>query len=324
MKRFKNIIYVVNPDDEAACALERAATLAENNEASLTVVTVVPALAASGVLRGLALTVDALQSAMVGEAEQRLDGLAAPWLGRVEIETRVLVGTGFLEVIREVLRNDRDLVVKCAGSEGLLGGLLGSEDMHLLRKCPCPVWLDKPNSPARYRRILAAVDVDEFHPPGELATRAELNFRILELAASLALAEFAELHLVHVWSAVGESAMRGSFLATPEEQIHAYVTAEERRHEQALDRLLDEGSARLGGEALGYLKPVKHLKKGSTRDEIPALAMRLGADLVVLGTVARTGIPGLLMGNTAETLLHRLDCAVLALKPTGFLTPVTL
>ena len=54
MKRFKNILYVVNPDDEAACALERAVTLAENNQAALTVVTVVEALPASGALRGSA------------------------------------------------------------------------------------------------------------------------------------------------------------------------------------------------------------------------------------------------------------------------------
>ena len=324
MKRFKNILYVVTADEAGASALERAVTLAENNQAALTVVTVVEALPASGALRGLALTADAFQAAMVSEAKQRLDRLAAPWCGRVEIETRVLVGTLFLEVIREVLRNGRDLVVKCAGSSGLLGRLLGSEDMHLLRKCPCPIWLGKPNSPARYRCILAAVDVDEFCPPGELPTRRELNFRILELAASLALSEFAELHVVHVWSAVGETVMRGAFLTTPEEQIRAYVSAEKLRHTKALDDLLDEGGVRLGGGARGYLKPVKHLLKGCARDEIPALAGRLSADLVVLGTVARTGIPGFLMGNTAETLLHRLDCAVLALKPTGFVTPVSL
>ncbi len=324
MKRFKNLLYVVTSDEETSCALERAATLAENNQACLTVVAVVEALPDLKALPGMALTVDALQTAMVGEAEQRLEGLVAPWRGRLEIETGVLVGSLFLEVIREVLRNGRDLVVKCASSSGLLGRLPGSEDMHLLRKCPCPVWLGKPNAPAKYRRILAALDVDEFCPPAELATRRELNFRILELAASLALAEFSELHLVHAWSAVGESAMRGSFLMTPEEQIQAYVTAEEVRHAEALDRLLDEGGARIGGGALDYLKPVKHLLKGSARDEIPALAGQLSSDLVVLGTVARTGIPGLLMGNTAETLLHRLDCAVLALKPAGFITPVTL
>jgi universal stress protein E len=41
-------------------------------------------------------------------------------------------------------------------------------------------------------------------------------------------------------------------------------------------------------------------------------------------TVGRTGIPGLLMGNTAETILQQVNCSVLAIKPPGFVTPVTL
>lgn len=40
--------------------------------------------------------------------------------------------------------------------------------------------------------------------------------------------------------------------------------------------------------------------------------------------VARTGIPGFVMGNTADTILKQIDCAVLATKPPGFATPVTL
>ena len=43
-----------------------------------------------------------------------------------------------------------------------------------------------------------------------------------------------------------------------------------------------------------------------------------------MGTVARTGVPGFIMGNTAETMLQQIDCWVLAVKPEGFLTPVTL
>ena len=43
-----------------------------------------------------------------------------------------------------------------------------------------------------------------------------------------------------------------------------------------------------------------------------------------MGTVARTGIPGLLIGNTAETILQRVDCSVLAVKPDGFVSPVGL
>jgi nucleotide-binding universal stress UspA family protein len=43
-----------------------------------------------------------------------------------------------------------------------------------------------------------------------------------------------------------------------------------------------------------------------------------------MGTVARIGIPGLLIGNTAETILDQLDCSVLAVKPPGFVSPVAL
>ena len=43
-----------------------------------------------------------------------------------------------------------------------------------------------------------------------------------------------------------------------------------------------------------------------------------------MGTVGRTGIPGLLIGNTAETILQQVDCSVLAIEPPGFVTPVTL
>jgi nucleotide-binding universal stress UspA family protein len=66
------------------------------------------------------------------------------------------------------------------------------------------------------------------------------------------------------------------------------------------------------------------LVKGWAHKEIPALVRDLGADLVVMGTVARTGISGLLMGNTAEMILTQIDCSVLAVKPQEFVSPVTL
>ena len=41
-----------------------------------------------------------------------------------------------------------------------------------------------------------------------------------------------------------------------------------------------------------------------------------------MGTVARTGIPGLLIGNTAESVLSQVGCSVIAVKPDGFVSPV--
>jgi nucleotide-binding universal stress UspA family protein len=205
-----------------------------------------------------------------------------------------------------------------------LDRLFDSDDMHLLRKCPCPVWIIKPGAPKSYRRVLAAVDVHDAYPPAELESRHGLNRQILEIASSLALSDFAELHIVHAWRAIGESAMRGALMHTPEYKIIAYVEEVRQQHAASLDGLMREVTGKLGQDALDYLKPQTHLLKGWARKEIPAQAKRIEADLVVMGTVARTGVPGFIMGNTAETILEQIDCSVLAIKPPGFVTPVTL
>ena len=266
-----------------------------------------------------------LQAAMVSAHTQDLETLVDPYRKRIEIQTRVLLGVPFLEIIREVLRNGHDLVIKIPETWDWLDRFFGSDDMHLLRKCPCPVWLIKPQAPKAYRRILAAVDVDDAYPPAELESRRALNRQILEMASSLALSDFAELHIVHAWDAIGESAMRsGAFMSRPEHEVDAYVEQVRRQHAANLDGLIREVTSHLGQDALDYLKPQTHLVKGWARKEIPALAKRIEADLVVMGTVARTGVPGFIMGNTAETILNQIDCSVLAIKPPGFVTPVTL
>ena len=64
------------------------------------------------------------------------------------------------------------------------------------------------------------------------------------------------------------------------------------------------------------------LVKGEPEDVISRYVEDHGIDLVVMGTVARTGIAGLLIGNTAERVLQRLRVSVLATKPAGFTSPV--
>ena len=44
--------------------------------------------------------------------------------------------------------------------------------------------------------------------------------------------------------------------------------------------------------------------------------------MVVMGTLSRSGPAGVLIGNTAEKVLARIDCSVLAVKPEAFITPV--
>lgn len=319
MRRFKDILCAIEHGEASRPALDRAVALAENNQASLTVVDVIPRVPAGGPMS------DELQAAMVREHKARMEPLIEPYRQRLDIQHKVLLGTSFLEVIREVLRNQRDLVIKCPEAPEWLDRFFASDDMHLLRKCSCPVWLVKPETADSYERILAAVDVDDNHPPAELKTRQALNGTVMELASSLAVSEFAQLHVVHAWEAIGESAMRHSaFMSRPEDEVNAYVDQVCQHHSQLLDALMQETGANLGQDAIDYIKPQRHLLKGSARKEIPALAERLQVDCIVMGTVARTGVRGFIMGNTAETILEQLDCSVLAIKPPGFETPVAL
>lgn len=58
----------------------------------------------------------------------------------LEISLQVLTGTLFVEIIRYVQSQGHDLVVKTAsGRTDALAELFGSTDLHLLRRCPCPV-----------------------------------------------------------------------------------------------------------------------------------------------------------------------------------------
>jgi len=316
MQRFKNILCMVETGEASKPVMKRALTLAGQNRASLTVVDVVERVTAGiGMPEGGPISAD-LQAALVSTHAEGLQTLVDPYRGAVTIQTRVLVGVPFLEVVREVLRNGHDLVIKSPEHRDWLDRLLGSDDMHLLRKCPCPVWLIKPERQTSYRRILAAVDIDD-EPKGTLSRQ------ILEMASSLALSDTAELHVVHTWEPVAESALRG-VLDTPDENIDACVEQERRDRMAILDALIHKVVGNMGQDDKKRLNLQKHLVKGRAHKEIPVVAKQIAADLVVMGTVARIGIPGFIMGNTAETILNQIDCSVLAIKPAGFKTPVKL
>jgi universal stress protein E len=324
MRRFKNILCVVSVTSHDHDAIERAVTLAQHNQARLTLVGVMERISLGmGMPDGGPIS-SQLSSVMLESCQQSLEHLVEPYRTRIDFDARVLVGVQFIEVIREVLRSGNDLLIKAAENPDWLDRLLGSEDMHLLRKCPCPIWLIKPSSPKRYRRIMAAVDLGSTYPQEEMEARGALNHHIFELARSLAHTENAEFHVVYAWEAMGESAMRSGLMRMGTAQVDAYVEEVKQICVASMRKFLHECSDDPARTLPDRPKPVEHLIKGSARKVIPALVRSVQADLVVMGTVARTGIPGYFMGNTAELILSQIDCAVLAVKPTGFATPVTL
>lgn len=302
MQRFQKILFVNDPADTAR-ALQRAVRLARTNEAQLTIATLGEELPAS---------MDALEKPILQARAEEVQSLLGKMpVEGLDIQTRQLTGTRFLEIVREVLRGGHDLVIKPAeGRGGVSGTLFGSTDLHLMRKCPCPVWIIKPTKRKKYARILAAVDPD----PAEKAN-AELNALILDLATSLAQREGSKLHILHAWRMPYESRLRSGRAYLPMSDVGRLLSETRRAHKRWLDELLATYD-------LENLSAKVHLLKGTPGDVIPELAQTKHVELIVMGTVARTGIPGFFIGNTAEKTLAAVDCSVLAVKPAAFSTPV--
>lgn len=298
MQRFKDILFINEPETLKTSTPEAVVRLARANGAKLTLCDVAYELPRS---------FTKLRQSLEDVRHQRLDALLADIdTEGLAVEKVLLTGAPFVEVIRQVQRNGHDLVIKNAEPGGVGGNNFGTNDMHLMRKCPVPLWIARSDSFGKYRSIIAAVDVDS-----EVATNERLNHLILDLAISLTRQSGCALHIAHACWVHNEGILGALGKGAGREAIQAM----EAEREEALDQLLK--SRDLEGidyqVALGKVRPAEH---------ILAVANKVNADLVVMGTVARTGVPGFFIGNNAERILSRLKCSALTVKPDGFNSPV--
>jgi nucleotide-binding universal stress UspA family protein len=282
-------------------ALDQAVDLARRCGARVTVVSVIAEV--PGAARAY---ITARLEAELGASRQKaLDAVAVRYRkSGVEVTTAVLRGRPATALVKAVVGLRADLVVRwhardvAAGRDGL-----SSVDMQLMRKCPCPVWIVGVGERMRPRRILAAIHPD----PGDAVEQA-LNRRIVDAGQVIAELEGGSLTLLNTWAPYGESLLRTHM--TPAD-LRASVAAARQGARAALDAFLGD----IG--PLGKRTKVEFLK-GQPGEVIPRYCRREDIDLVIMGTVARRGLVGLLMGNTAEQMMQRLRCSVFALKPEGF------
>jgi nucleotide-binding universal stress UspA family protein len=157
-----------------------------------------------------------------------------------------------------------------------------------------------------FERILAAID------PQPTAEGEGLNTKIIQLASSLSQIEGGDLDVVSAWRKFPEAAGElpdWQRLMSPEDSV-----------EQAAQRTLDAVLAK--SEMVVPTNRI-HFVQGRPSVVILRAAAEINADLIVMGTVARAGIRGLLIGNTAERVLRQVSCSVLTVKPHNFVTPIT-
>jgi len=295
MKQINNILVYLpqEPDEEAV--LYRAARLAAASGAEVEIVDVVRELPL--ILRTPAFGYPSLSKTLEDENFHRLEA-AAKKVRRsdVAVSVKSLYGKDFIEITKEVMRVGHDLVV-----------LQGDDQerktaMRLFRNCPVPVWAVYGKTAGSCKKVLAAVDPLFSDDPDNA-----LNRRILDAALRASELESAEAHVVHAW---------GDPVELP--QMPAGYTEQVRKAaREALDALLAPYGDAIAAENV-------HLVPGKPADAIDELVEQGGFDLLVMGTVVRTGLEGFLIGNTAEELLGKVRCSILALKPEGFRSPVEL
>lgn len=215
-------------------------------------------------------------------------------------------------IIQEALAHKNDLIIKEAEplSEGAEG--FKALDMTLLRKCPCALWLHRPiDKPRNKRRIAVAID-----PMTTSDEQHALSLRLLELSRSIADTCDSRLHVISCWEYYLENYLDGNaWIQVDEEQLNKEVSQAKVKHEQALQSLIDESG--ISGEL------VIHLLHGKPDDKIPSSVDEFEIDVLVMGTLARTGISGFVIGNTAENILQSINCSLVAMKPDGFVSPIT-
>jgi universal stress protein E len=320
MNRFRSILALLTEDSLEDVAFERAVGLARATGAALTLVDVVTPvsgevsddLARIPTTNSAGATAEAAEN-VLGYHRARIAGFAVRARDAgVEVSEAVLQGNPVFEVIRMVLREGHDLVVKGAAVARDGNDTLNGFDMQILRQCPCPVWmLMRPGGSVE--RILAAVDPEATHE----GDRNGVDRLVIDVATDLAESDGAEVHVAHAFF--------------PEEARASRQRRNSGRRAVAVDampaRQRDLADARLGRLLAEYPQlpqTHRHLLEGDPGDAIVEFADTNDCDLIVMAMVRRTGIPGGIAGTTAEAILGKVRCSVVAVKPEGFRSPVTL
>lgn len=215
----------------------------------------------------------------------RKESISADW--------KIRFGNPWLAIVKEAIAIGARLVCIGTGEPGTLWrALLGSTSMKVLRKCPSPVWIAKTEIADPEGVVLVAHDLKE------------VGKRALQWGLQLAQEQKRRLVVLHAV----EVSPFSPVLSSP-----------------ALDKVESAARAQIEGELSGC--EIGHgletrVAKGSPAALIHDLLESMPVNILVMGTVARTGISGLIMGNTAETVLPWVSCSLVALKPKDFVSPV--
>lgn len=226
------------------------------------------------------------------QAMEKVDGLIKPLVNdQVTVDKEVIWNEHWYQsAVHACARAGADIMIKSTYAHGKnLAGLRKRSDYHLLRHNSCPVLLTQTVKPCRYQRVLAAVAIEEGDHRHD-----ELNNLVISHARRICRMTGAELHVV--------TALEGN-------PNIAHL----------LDILIDEDDEKPSTEQMinarfGIETDKIHLEYGPAKQVIVDTVKQTAAQLLVMGTVARAGISGAVLGNTCEKVLDHLSIDILTVN----------
>jgi universal stress protein E len=309
MQTFHNILFVSHGIADETAALKQALSLARNHKAALKALVICPEFP-----KEMAVYKDKYEASLNEQLQKSIQATREiVKISETEVPIQIEVESGdtpAIRIIRHVLKGAYDLVVKEAEPKEDGKGFKAM-DMELLRKCPCPVWLSRPINKHRNEiQIAVAIDPESMAPESH-----DLSLRLLALSRSLADSCNGELNIISCWDYEFEESLRhNAWVKISDEELIKTVMEVQAKHRGALETLVKK--ANIDGSL-----QMHHLR-GNPDQIISQYVAKKNIDILVMGTVARTGIPGFIIGNTAENIVQTLGCSLLALKPNGFTSPV--
>ncbi|MFD1805715.1 universal stress protein UspE [Pasteurella oralis] len=304
--KFNNILVVLNPENEKQYALARAVRLAKEQKSSQKVhITVFLSVYDLSYEMSALLSSEEREEMHQGVIAQRtlaiqpyLDKYADP---NIEFKAIVVWHSNEAEAItHEVEQNQYDLVVKYTKEEESIASLIFTPmDWQLLRKCPKPLLMVRDGDWKHQRRILIAVNVADDEEKNHKVFNEQLVSLGIDLADNL---ERGNVHLVTAYPPTPVNMA----IDLPEFNSGEYEKNIRGQH------LLNMKTLR---QQFGIDDDHTHVREGFPEEVIPQVAQELEAELVVLGTIGRTGLSAAFLGNTAEHVINKLSCNLLAIKP---------
>jgi nucleotide-binding universal stress UspA family protein len=296
MNNFQKLFVAIDFSPSSDEALRQAHERAISTGAQLVVCHIVPNELRSNLLFPHISRIAALEFPLdVKDISESASARVAEVTGRKAEEYELIVedGTPQALILGTAEESLADLIVM--GSHGQTSAadeLLGSVTDSVLRHAHCPVLVVRPGK--NTRRIVAGTD---FSDPALPALKA---------AADETVRVGGELTVVHsldlVWSPAAYPAMAfggAPFDISPEKKQELERIATERL-EESLRQLNVAGNAVVA--------------TGSAGTALIDVATEKNADLVVVGTIGRTGLRRALLGSVAETVAKGAPCSVLVVR----------